>query len=604
MDFARTRRAALSHAVCLVGLGCLLAAGCGTPSEEDPADPAHAADAADTGAADVSGGDTSADTSGEDDGDAGDEDAGELDPSAPTYHADIAPMVETHCGDCHKPDGIGPFELTSFEKLKPLAKTALNAIESGRMPPWMPDPDCRDYENERIMTAAEKATFRQWVEAGTPEGEPAQASEGEGDEPKPGTSFEATHSAKLPGGYTPSADKNDDYRCFVMDFDFPRDTYLKASRVLPDAENLVHHVLVYAVDGDKAGALKKADQKEDGPGYTCFGGPLPDGQDDNALPTQIGAWVPGLVPDELPSDLGLRIEKGSKIVMQVHYNMLEGSPEEDRTEFQMKLSDRQPEKLAETRPLAILDLNIPAGEANAVHTKTFTNYSDRPVVIERVTGHMHLLGKEITADVVREDGRKACLMDIPDWDFDWQQSYELPREEWVELKPGDGIELTCKYDNSQEAQPTVNGEKLTPRDVKWGDGSTDEMCLLYLRRIRPWEPSSTGAKECTSIDTCRDNCQNPGSLDCLMGCQQMQRDCGLCVLEQTVDCSRSTCGAQLLGAQNCLRECAVNSLLMAGPIGACMEDRCGQAYSQLQKCVDPLVKDGACTDAYDSCQGG
>ena len=40
-------------------------------------------------------------------------------------------------------------------------------------------------------------------------------------------------------------------------------------------------------------------------------------------------------------------------------------------------------------------------------------------------------------------------------------------------------------------QPVVNGERLTPRRVKWGDGSFDEMCLNYITVVEPFEPAGS-----------------------------------------------------------------------------------------------------------------
>ena len=38
----------------------------------------------------------------------------------------------------------------------------------------------------------------------------------------------------------------------------------------------------------------------------------------------------------------------------------------------------------------------------------------------------------------------------------------------------------CEYDNSAAHQPVVDGAQLAPRNVTWGEGSLDEMCLHYV----------------------------------------------------------------------------------------------------------------------------
>ena len=53
-------------------------------------------------------------------------------------------------------------------------------------------------------------------------------------------------------------------------------------------------------------------------------------------------------------------------------------------------------------------------------------------------------------------------------------------EEPFMLEAGDSIEATCHYDNSPEHQPVVEGVKWQPRDITWGPGLEDEMCVANL----------------------------------------------------------------------------------------------------------------------------
>ena len=93
---------------------------------------------------------------------------------------------------------------------------------------------------------------------------------------------------------------------------------------------------------------------------------------------------------------------------------------------------------------------------------------------------MHTLGAEISVTLDRGADGEECVIDIPAWDFNWQQFYSFPEGDTVFAEPGDRVNLRCAFDNSASNQPTVNGERQTPRDVAWGDGTFDEMCLSYL----------------------------------------------------------------------------------------------------------------------------
>ncbi|MGD8863213.1 MAG: hypothetical protein PVI30_24575, partial [Myxococcales bacterium] len=122
---------------------------------------------------------------------------------------------------------------------------------------------------------------------------------------------------------------------------------------------------------------------------------------------------------------------------------------------------------------------IAAGDPNAVHS-----YQGRPSGLSAaqryeiywVDLHMHALGSEGGIGIVRAaTGEIEPLLVIPEWDFAWQETYIL--REPVILEPGDQMYLECHWDNTAENQLVVGGERLPPRDVNWGDGTTDEMCL-------------------------------------------------------------------------------------------------------------------------------
>ena len=59
-----------------------------------------------------------------------------IDPNAPTWYQDIAPMVITKCGGCHREDGIAPFSLTDYESAAPYAVALAASVEERTMPPF------------------------------------------------------------------------------------------------------------------------------------------------------------------------------------------------------------------------------------------------------------------------------------------------------------------------------------------------------------------------------------------------------------------------------------------------------------------------------------
>ena len=118
----------------------------------------------------------------------------------------------------------------------------------------------------------------------------------------------------------------------------------------------------------------------------------------------------------------------------------------------------QPSRLAVLAPMSILAsmLGLPG-----------SNY-----VLYGTSMHMHLLGKSTSMLV---SGKP--LVNIPRWDFHWQQGYQLITP--MNLTGSDVLILQCEWDNSAANQPVIGGQKQVPRDVTWGEGTLDEMCLSF-----------------------------------------------------------------------------------------------------------------------------
>lgn len=525
-----------------------------------------------------------------------------------SWHGGVDAIIGEHCSACHSEGGIAPFVLDSYEAVSGMANLALMAMEAGTMPPWMPDDECRNFAHERRMSADEIASFRAWVEAGTPEGAPV---EGGGYVAPPPPSFEPTHTAQLPGDYVPKTASEDDYRCFVLDVGdtFESARYLTASQVVPGSPQ-VHHVLVYALGPELRERVEAADAADEGPGYTCFGGPLPNAVEGGGmaagaggLPNQLAGWVPGAVPNIAPEGSATRIDAGSFIVMQIHFSPLGGEPTADKTALQLELTDEVPQMLRLTRPLAILDIPIPAGEARVEHTHDFTNWGSEPIVVRGLTAHMHLLGVQLKASLVKAGGSaEQCMIDIPEWDFSWQQGYRLPEGEEVVIEPGDAVRLTCVYDNSAAHQPVVEGAQVAPRDVDWGEGTLDEMCLLYLDTVAPFEPpESGGASSCEGASECMAACGDEPTVDCVLSCESAGTSCQLCAVQAGVGCGMTGC---FLGAQDltgCLTRCVTETVMLGGATGACMKAVCPDAYAHLDACSGEVLAEEACAEALHGC---
>jgi hypothetical protein len=304
---------------------------------------------------------------------------------------------------------------------------------------------------------------------------------------------------------------------------------------------------------------------------------------------------------QLPEDSAMRIPAGSRIVMQVHYNTIGGPVVPDRTSVVLQVRTTPPRFLFRTAPVAQPDLDIRAHDPASTHAITLRNWSSRPAEIASAAHHMHMLGDAIRAEIGRSDGGEECLLDIPRWDFQWQMQYQLPEDAHAFVQPGDSLTLECRYDNSAANQPSVNGVQQPPRDVTWGEGTFDEMCLMYLGILTPWTGAPAAATAgCAGAKACFDACPTKDA-SCLLGCEGAGAACLTCAAQGLLGCGAARCALQLRAISDCVVPCALSTNVFGGAIGACLEGTCGEAWRALTSCLDPHVGSPACEAALAGC---
>ncbi|PYR36581.1 MAG: hypothetical protein DMF93_19625, partial [Acidobacteria bacterium] len=92
---------------------------------------------------------------------------------APTFTADVAPILAARCAGCHRAGGIGPFALVTYDDVKRHAAQVGVVTARRLMPPWKPAPGMGEFQDERRLTDRELDTLQRWIAAGAPRGEVA-----------------------------------------------------------------------------------------------------------------------------------------------------------------------------------------------------------------------------------------------------------------------------------------------------------------------------------------------------------------------------------------------------------------------------------------------
>jgi len=86
---------------------------------------------------------------------------------------------------------------------------------------------------------------------------------------------------------------------------------------------------------------------------------------------------------------------------------------------------------------------------------------------------MHMLGRKMKSWFELPDGTIKPLVQVDDWDFNWQLVYAL--KEPLKLPKGTKQIVEAVYDNSAG---NPRNPSNPPKRVTWGEGTTDEMFLL------------------------------------------------------------------------------------------------------------------------------
>lgn len=89
-----------------------------------------------------------------------------------TWSREISRIVIQRCASCHH-EGGSAFSLRTFEEARPWAKAIKEEVLERRMPPWGAVKGFGEFQNDQALTQEEIELIGDWVEGGSPEGEPA-----------------------------------------------------------------------------------------------------------------------------------------------------------------------------------------------------------------------------------------------------------------------------------------------------------------------------------------------------------------------------------------------------------------------------------------------
>jgi hypothetical protein len=283
----------------------------------------------------------------------------------------IEPIIEQRWVSCHQAGQIGVGALASYDDVRVRSHVVVQQVESREMPPWFADAECNQYNHDPSLSDEEVGLFAAWHAAGAPAGDPADDTSAP---PAPPPQLvDIDHNLTLPEPYTPDPNFEDDYRCFVIDWPEQVDTYVTGFGVRVDNATTVHHLIAYIASPSAVAEAEALDAAEEGPGYTCFGGPLTSMDGGTNF---FGAWAPGVLDAAFPDGTGVPVLAGSKIVVQMHYNLVTHDGAPDQTGIVVTTADHVDKDAkfqfwANPGWLQSHTMDIPAGDPDVEHSFAF-----------------------------------------------------------------------------------------------------------------------------------------------------------------------------------------------------------------------------------------
>ena len=402
----------------------------------------------------------------------GGDDPGAAD-AAPTFSRDVAPILQRSCQHCHQPAGIAPMSLLDYREARPWARSIRDRVERRLMPPWHLDPTVgiQDYKNDVSLTPDEIATVVRWVDAGAPEGDPADLPE-----PLEFPRADAWEVEALLGRPPDFVVRSTPYHVVAngqdqwwnpelefKGFDVPR--YIRAAEFKPSwplGIKVTHHGHATL----RSAAPAEGDERP--PSVRLVGMGI--GKRWDLLPEGVGKLLPpgpGTVRFSLHYfPAGEEVTEVAEVGVWLYPEGEEpGKVTAGERQFYVDGTHRE-------RPRASDILIPPHG-----HLVLEDQYvMERPVLIQSFRPHMHMRGTEMSMTALYPDGRRELLSSVNRYDHNWQIAYVYDDDAQPLLPKGTVLMLRAKWDNTA-------ANRINPDPDQWvvfGARGVDEMSHAWI----------------------------------------------------------------------------------------------------------------------------
>lgn len=372
------------------------------------------------------------------------------------YSTTIAPMLIENCVACHIEGGIAPWAMSEYNMVRGFAPMMREVIRAKRMPPWHADPEIGHWANASGLSDQDTRTLISWIEAGAPRGE--------GDDPltkvppinQQWTLGEPDLVLDIPAFEIP-ANGVVDYQFPVVKNPLDKGVWIVAAAIIPGDPKAVHHIL--------AGSSEK---------------PIVEEKVESIFENFILTYAPGNEASAMPEGTGVYVPAGGVYQFQMHYTPY-GKKAVDRSKIGLYFADEPPANFY--REHVIVNPRIAIQPNADRHEESAYMDFAHDATIHALFPHAHYRGRSSEFEVVYSDGRSEVILSVPNYDFNWQRTYQLSKP----LKVPAGTRLIHRtiYDNSAKNLGNPDPQET----VYWGLQSEQEM--LYGSVGYSWTNETT-----------------------------------------------------------------------------------------------------------------
>ncbi|HEY7544666.1 MAG TPA: cytochrome c, partial [Blastocatellia bacterium] len=352
--------------------------------------------------------------------------------ATPTFTKDVLPILQKSCQDCHRPGGMAPMSLVTYEESRPWARSIKEKVVTRYMPPWHIDRTVGEYDPDPSLSDEQIAIITKWVDGGAPKGNPSDAPPARVFPPANSWVFgEEPDLVVTSSGFEVPGVAADQYPKIDVPTGMTEDRYIKWMQVIPSDPKVLHHVLIYALQGEPAtGGVRGAEVRRN---------PL-----SNSLLIEYARGNDG---DIFTNGTAKLLKAGSKLRFSFHYhpNGEKAVKEYAKIGFKFFPKGYTPKYLISTKGISSPStLAIPPGEPNSRSDAYFR--LEEPARLVSFQPHMHYRGKRMTLEAILPDGQVELLTDVAHFVWTWQITY--PYKNPPAFPRNTVLHMTAYHDNS------------------------------------------------------------------------------------------------------------------------------------------------------------